>query len=96
MGPYGAARREILPGVEQRQSRYLNNRCEVSHQPTPRRVRHMRRFKSTRQAQRFLSVHDQAANLFRCPAHTNAEDRRRARAQSFQVWVEVTGTARAA
>src|SRR5215831_9346323 len=25
---YGAAKREILPGVEHRQSRYLNNRCE--------------------------------------------------------------------
>jgi transposase-like protein len=26
---YGAAKREILPGVEHRQSRYLNNRCET-------------------------------------------------------------------
>jgi putative transposase len=26
---YGAAKREILPGVEQRQSRYLNNRSHV-------------------------------------------------------------------
>jgi putative transposase len=31
---YGAAKREILPGVEHRQSRYLNNRCENSHRPT--------------------------------------------------------------
>jgi hypothetical protein len=31
---YGAAKREILPGVEYRQSRYLNNRCENSHRPT--------------------------------------------------------------
>ena len=30
---YGAAKREILSGVEHRQSRYLNNRAEVSHQP---------------------------------------------------------------
>ena len=30
---YGAAKREILPGVEHRQSRYLNNRCENSHAP---------------------------------------------------------------
>jgi putative transposase len=34
LGSYGAAKREILPSVEHRQSRYLNNRCEVSHQPT--------------------------------------------------------------
>jgi putative transposase len=48
LGSYGAAEREILPAVEHRQSRYLNNRCEVSHQPTRRRERHMRRFKSAR------------------------------------------------
>ena len=29
---YAAAKRKILPGVEHRQSRYLNNRAEVSHQ----------------------------------------------------------------
>ena len=34
---YGATKPEILPGVEHRQSRYLNNRCEVSYQPTRRR-----------------------------------------------------------
>jgi putative transposase len=30
----GAALREILPCVEHRQHRYLNNRAENSHQPT--------------------------------------------------------------
>jgi transposase-like protein len=34
---YAAAKRNILPSVEHRQSRYLNNRAEVSHQPTQRR-----------------------------------------------------------
>src|SRR5262249_8006838 len=38
---YGAAKREILPGVEHRQSRYLNNRCENSHRPTRQRERRM-------------------------------------------------------
>jgi transposase-like protein len=38
---------------------------ENSHQPTRRRDRIMKRFKSAGQAQRFLSVHDQVANLFR-------------------------------
>jgi putative transposase len=33
----GAAKREILPGVDHRQSRYLNNRCENSHRPTRQR-----------------------------------------------------------
>src|SRR5215217_8068852 len=30
LGSYGAAKRDLLPGVDHRQSRYLNNRCEVS------------------------------------------------------------------
>ena len=50
---YGAAKRKIMPGVEHRQSRYLNNQAEVSHQPTPRRERQMQWFKSARHAQRF-------------------------------------------
>ena len=45
---YGAAKRKILPGVEHRQSRYLNNRAEVSHQPTRRRERQMQRDRGAR------------------------------------------------
>ena len=66
---YGAAMRKILPGVEHRQSRYLNNRAEVSHQPTRRRERQMRRFKSARHAQRFLCSHGQIHNLFQLRRH---------------------------
>src|ERR671933_1122461 len=36
---YAAAQCEILPSVEHRQSRYLNNRAENSHRPTRRRER---------------------------------------------------------
>ena len=43
---YGAAKQEILPGVEHRQHRYLNNRAENSHQPTRQRERRMQGFKS--------------------------------------------------
>src|SRR5260221_1157368 len=45
---YGAAKREILPGVEHRQQKGLNNRAEHSHQPTRLREKNMRRFKSAR------------------------------------------------
>jgi putative transposase len=38
---YGAAKREILPSVEHRQSRYLNNQCENSHRPTRQREHRM-------------------------------------------------------
>src|SRR5262244_2879252 len=39
-----------------------NNRAEVSPQPTRQQERQMRRFKSPRQAQRFLSVHSPVNN----------------------------------
>ena len=47
---YGAAKKEIMPGVEHRQHKGLNNRAENSHQPTRRRERPMKRFKSARHA----------------------------------------------
>jgi putative transposase len=59
LASYGAAKREVMPGIEHRQHKGLNNRAENSHQPTRRRERQMKRFKSTGQAQRFLSAHDQ-------------------------------------
>ena len=45
----GAAKREIMPGVEHRQHKGLNSRAENSHQPTRRRERIMKRFKSPQQ-----------------------------------------------
>jgi putative transposase len=93
LASYAAATREVMPDVEHRQHKGLNNRAENSHQPTRRRERIMKRFKSAGQAQRFLSVHDQVANLFRRPAHTTAADHRKARAQAFTAWAEVTGVA---
>ncbi len=48
---YAAATREVLPGVKHWQSRYLDNRAEVSHQPTRRPERQMQRFKTARHAQ---------------------------------------------
>ena len=53
---YSAAKAEIIPGVEHRQHKGLNNRAENSHQPTRARERVMRRFKSAGHAQRFLSI----------------------------------------
>jgi putative transposase len=62
---YSAARRNTMPSVAHDTSRYANNRAEVSHQPTRQRERQMRRFKSARQAQRFLTIHGLIRNLFR-------------------------------
>jgi putative transposase len=80
---YTAPRRGVMPGVEHRQYKGLNNRAENSHQPTRRHERIMKRFKSARQAQRFLSTHDQVANLFRQPGNTTAAEYRTPRAQAF-------------
>lgn len=93
LASYGAAKREIMPGVEHRQHKGLNNRAENSHQPTRRRERIMKRFKSAGHVQRFLSVHDQVANLFRNFANSNAAERREARSHAFTAWAEVTGVA---
>jgi putative transposase len=43
---YEAGKREMLPNVEHRQHRYLNNRAENSHQPTRQRERCRPGFKS--------------------------------------------------
>src|SRR3954453_4191964 len=91
---YGAAKKEIMPGVEHRRHKGLNKRAENSHQPTRRRERQMKRFKSPGQAQRFLSAHDQINNLFHLRRdHRPASQYRAARTQAFQTWAEVTGVA---
>src|SRR5947209_10195428 len=94
LASYGAAKREVMPGVEHRQHKGLNNRAENSHQPTRRRERQMKRFKSAGQAQRFLSAHDGINNLFHLRRdHRPAAQYRAARTQAFQIWAEVTGVA---
>jgi putative transposase len=80
LASYGAAKREIVPGVEHRQHKGLNNWAKNSHQPTRRRERQIKRFKSARQAQRFLSAHDQINNLFHLRRdHVTADEYRAAR-----------------
>jgi putative transposase len=88
---YSAAIRTILPNVRHTVEEYANNRAEVSHQPTRQRERQMRRFKSCRQAQRFLSLHDAVHNLFRVGRHLlSSGSHRLLRSRSFAVWQEVT------
>ena len=65
----GAAKREIMPGVEHRSHKGLNNRAENSRQPVRRRERIMNRFNSRRHLQCFVSIHDPIANLFHIPRH---------------------------
>ena len=93
LASYGAAKREVLPSVEHRQHRRLNNRAENSHQPTRERERRMRRFKSPGHAQRFLAAYGPIAGHFRPRRHRlTAATYRETRAECFQTWHEVTGT----
>ena len=97
LASYGAAKREVMPSVEHRKHKGLNNRAENSHQPTRRRERQMKRFKSAGQAQRVLSAHDGINNLHHLRRRKlPAAQYRTARTQAFQVWAEVTGVAAAA
>ena len=55
LASYVVAHRELMPSVEHRRSKYLNNRAENSHQPTRQRERAMKFFRSPGAAQRFLA-----------------------------------------
>jgi putative transposase len=97
LGSYEAAHKEVMPRVEHRQHKRLNNRAENSHQPTRKREHVMQRFKSAGHAQRFLSAFGPIREHF-CPRRhrLTARDYHAQRAQRFQVWNEVTGVQAAA
>jgi putative transposase len=97
LASYAAAKREILPSIEHRQHKRLNNRAENSHQPTRERERRMRRFKSPGHAQRFLAAYGPIAAHFRPRRHRlTAAAYRATRAARFATWRAVTGVAAAA
>jgi putative transposase len=50
----------------------------------------MKRFKSARRLQRFVSIHDPVANLFHIPRHEiSSGNRRELRTQAMQMWNEI-------
>ena len=88
----GAALREILPSVEHRRHKGLNNRAENAHQPTRERERRMRRFKGPGHAQRFLAANGPITSHFRPRRHRlTAAAYRETRAERFAAWRAVTG-----
>jgi putative transposase len=97
LGSYAAAHRRVLRSVEHRQSKYLNNRAENSHQPTRARERAMKRFTSARHAQRFLSTFSGISVHFRPRRHRlTAKEYRREMDTRFTTWNQITGTTTAA
>ncbi|MDQ0835963.1 transposase-like protein [Streptomyces achromogenes] len=75
---YGAAHREVVPSVEHRSRKGLNNRAENSHQPTRQRERAMKGFRSTGAAQRLLSAFSGISPRFRPHRHLMTASRHRA------------------
>jgi len=84
---YGVARREVIPEAIHVNHQYAINRVEQSHEPTKLRERGMRKFKSVRQAQRFLGAHATVYNLFNLGRHlVSVNYYRNLRISAFKDW----------
>ena len=84
---YGVAHRELIPETIHSTKQYENNRAEQSHESTRVRERGMRRFKSMKQAQRFVAAHAAVQKLFNLGRHlVRAEYYRNLRISAFSEW----------
>jgi putative transposase len=91
---YGAAHRKVMPSVEHRSHKGLNNRAENSHQPTRQRERAMKGFRGTGAAQRFLSAFSGISPHFRPRRHRlSAHHYRAEMTVRFAIWEQITGAA---
>jgi putative transposase len=90
LASYPPALRRVLPGVEHRRHKGLNNRAENSHRPTRRRERALQRFKSPEHAQQFLAPFSPISDHFRPRRHLLPAPRYRQLMQArFATWREV-------
>jgi putative transposase len=97
LASYPPAVRHVLPGVEHRRHKGLNNRAENSHRPTRRRERALQRFKSPEHAQQFLAPFGPISDHFRPRRHRlAAPDYHRLLRARFASWREITGLQAAA
>lgn len=77
----------LAPDADHRAHKGLNNLIEGSHRPTRNREKIFGRFKSARQAQRFLTTHDQINTIFRPRCYRlSANSYRHARSDAFDLW----------
>ena len=90
LASYPPALRRVLPGVEHRRHKGLNNRAENSHRPVRKRERVLQRFKSPEHAQRFLGPFSAVHNHFLPRRHLLPADKYwQIRTERFQQWREV-------
>jgi putative transposase len=84
---YPVACREVIPEAIHVTEQYANNRAEQSHEATRVRERGMRKFKSVKQAQRFVTAHAAVQNLFNLGRHlVKAQHYRNLRTSAFTDW----------
>lgn len=84
---YGAAKREVAPGLDHWSHKGLNNRAENSHLPFRKRERAMQRFRSPGGLQRFVSMQSATRNCFSVPARRrSALTIRYHRLEAFEAW----------
>jgi putative transposase len=87
---YGVAHRELIPEALHSTKVYDNNSAEQSHESTRMRERGMRKVKSARQAQQFLTTHTAISNVFNLGRHLiRAEPFRHLRVGAFAEWKRV-------
>jgi putative transposase len=65
---YGAAKREVAPGLDHWSHKGLNNRAENSHLPLRKRERAMQGLRSPGTLQRFVPMRPATRNRFSVPA----------------------------
>ena len=89
---YGAAKRDVMPAIEHRSHKGLNNRAENSHLPLRKRERVMQGFRSVGGLQRFISVFSAVRNHF-VPSHQkhSALATHVHRIRAMAQWKAVTG-----
>ncbi len=88
---YGTAKRQVMPCVEHRSHKGLNNRAENSHLPLRKRERAMQRFRSPGGCLRFIPVLAAIRNLFVPTASlSNALSRHIHRIRALAQWNNAT------
>jgi putative transposase len=94
---YGAAKLDLLPGVEHRQHRYLNTQAENSHEPTRQQERRLQGLQSPGHAQCFLTAYGPTAQPFRPRRHRlSAPEYRQEIGKRFLTWQDITSLPTAA
>ena len=91
---YGAAKREVAPGLDHWSHKGLNNRAENSHLPFRKRERVMQGFRSPGGLQRFVSMQSATRNCFSVPARRrSALTIRYHRLETFEMWKSAANVA---